>query len=72
MVNEKYPKFLNDQELNSLEYNLAIEIDKRTYFQYYFSLIKKKQLLLFTFYPNKDFNIIILKICLLLLFIKFL
>ena len=66
LVNEKYSKFLNDQELNSLEYNIAIEIDKRTYFQYYISLIKKKQLLLFTFYPNKDFNIIILKICLLL------
>ena len=41
LVNEKYSKFLNDQELNSLEYNIAIEIDKRTYFQYYISLIKK-------------------------------
>ena len=35
---------LNDQELNSLEYKKAIKIDKRTYIQYYWSLIKKNKL----------------------------
>ena len=55
---------LNDQEMNTLEYEKAIEIDKRTYFQYYFSLIKKKQLLIFTFLPANDYNIMALKICL--------
>ena len=34
-------KDLNDEELNSLEYEIATVIDKRTYFQYYFSLLKK-------------------------------
>ena len=43
---------LNDQELNSLNYEHAKLLDKRTYIQYYWSLLKKKQLILFTFYPS--------------------
>ena len=57
---------LNDQEINSLEYEQAIELDKRTYFQYYLSLIKKKQLILFTFLPSNDYNLPSLKISLFL------
>jgi hypothetical protein len=33
---------LNDQEINTLKYEDALKIDKRTYFQYYWSLLKKK------------------------------
>ena len=58
---------LNDEELNNLEYFLAIEYDKRTYFQYYCSLLKKKQLILFSFFPNTDFNLVPLKISLFLM-----
>ena len=47
-------KRLNDYELNTLEYNIAIKIDKRTYFQYYWSLLKSKQLILFTILPAND------------------
>ena len=57
---------LNDQELNNLEYRKAIDLDKRTYFQYYLSLIKKKQLILFTFIPSNDYNLITIKIALFL------
>ena len=60
-------KNLNDQELNTLEYQIAIEIDKRTYFQYYWSLLKKKHLILFTFLPNNDYNLTTVKISLFLL-----
>ena len=68
MYLDKYKiKELNDEELNDLEYELAILIDKRTYFQYYNSLIKKKHLILFTFYPANDYNLIAVKISLLLL-----
>ena len=69
IIDKKYNKYykLNDQEMNSLEYNTAIKFDKRTYFQYYFSLLKKKQLILFAFCPNNDYNLITLKISLLLL-----
>ena len=52
----------NDQELNTMDYKNAIKYDKRTYIQYYWSLVKKKQLLLFTFIPNNDYNLILIKI----------
>ena len=55
-------KDLNDYEINSLDYQDAIEIDKRSYVQYYWSLIKTKHLLVFTFYPTKDYNSYIIKI----------
>ncbi len=57
-------KGLNDQELNTLDYEVAIVIDNRTYFQYYFSLIKKKHLILFTFLPQEDYNLMPMKILL--------
>ena len=57
----------NDEELNYLDYKTAIIFDKRTYFQYYWSLIKKKQIFVFTFINQNDYNLIQIKICLLLL-----
>ena len=56
-----------DSELNSLSYRLALIFDKRTYINYYISLIKTKHPLIFSFFPNTDYNIIILKISILLL-----
>ena len=40
---------LNDEEINSLPYKLAIEKDKRTYCQYYISLLKKNNYLFLLF-----------------------
>jgi hypothetical protein len=57
---------LNDYELNTLTYEIALIKDKRTYFQYYWSLLKKKQLILFTILPANDYNLISLKIALFL------
>ena len=59
-------KNLNTAELNNLEYEKAILLDKRTYLQYYFSLLKKKHLILFTFLPTNDYNVMSLKISLFL------
>ena len=53
---------LNIQELNNLEYEEAVLVDKRTYCQYYAGLIKKKQLIFFTFFPVEDYNLISIKI----------
>ena len=61
--NERY-KYLNDYELNNLDYKDALELDKRTYYQYYWSLLKRKQLILFSFLPNNDYNLRIIKITL--------
>ena len=56
----------NDYELNNLSYQEALESDKRSYFQYYISLIKRKQLIIFSFYTKDDYNSKIIKICLFL------
>ena len=57
-----------DSELNSLSYEEAIKIDKRTYFEYYISLLKANHLILFSFYPNKDYNSRIIKMFLFFFF----
>ena len=54
------------QELNNMLYKEALIYDKRTYIQYYWCLIKKKQLIFFTFI-NDEFNLVIIKIALFLL-----
>ena len=55
---------LNDYELNELEYKNALKIDKRNFVQYYFSLLRRKQVLIFTFYTYDDYNSRTMKICL--------
>ena len=64
--NNKFPKKekLKDEELNELKYRTAIMIDKRSFFQYYISLLKKKILILFVFYFVNDYNVRIIKISL--------
>ena len=56
-----------DSELNLLTYKEALILDKRTYINYYISLLKVKHPLLFSFIPYKDYNIIIIKISILIL-----
>ena len=50
-------------ELNKIPYQEALKNDKRTYLQFYISLIKSKHILIFTFYPSNDYNSYIIKIC---------
>ena len=52
----------NIYELNWLTYNDALQFDKRTYFQYYFSLIKTNHILVSSFYPVDDYNSRVIKI----------
>ena len=61
----------NDEELNSVDYDVAIEKDKRSFIQYYWSLLKLKQLCIFTFYTNTDHNLRCVKIALFTLFLSF-
>ena len=63
-INTEIMKKYNDYELNSFNYQKALKIDKRTYLQYYFSLLKTKHLIIFTFYTNTDYNSRIIKISL--------
>ena len=55
-------EILVDYELNNFSYDAAIKIDKRTFFEYYYSLIKIKHPIIFTFCPIKDYNAIIIKL----------
>ena len=55
-----------DYEINNMSYEEALENDKRTFFQYYISLLKINHILLFTFIHNKDYNSNVIKICLFL------
>ena len=57
-----------DIELNELGYKKALKIDHRTFFQYYFSLMKTKHII-FQLFDNKDYNSLSIKI--LLLFFNF-
>ena len=53
----------NDYELNSLCYEDALKFDKRTFFEYYISLIKVNQLIIFSFFLSNDYNSKVIKIC---------
>ena len=52
----------NEQEMNDLSYKYALKYDKRTYCEYYLSLLITQHNLLFSFYYNKDYNSKIIKI----------
>ena len=52
----------NIYELNTFPYKKALLYDKRTYYEYYISLIKTKHPLIFSFVPIKDFNTMIIKL----------
>ena len=75
--NSKDPKnvqkdlVLNDIELNLANYNIAKSKDYRNYGQMYWSLLKNKQLFIFTFYTSNDHNLKVVKIALFILFISF-
>ena len=60
---EKY-KDSNEEEINNLEYETAIIVDKRTFWQFYFSLLKRGQLIIFTFITKDDYNLPQIKILL--------
>ena len=52
----------SDDEINDLSYDLALQNDKRTYWQIYISLIKTKHEFIYAFFYNKDYNSKIIKI----------
>ena len=54
----------SDYELNNLNYYEAISIDQRTYFQYYYSLVKRKNIFIFSFLAKNDYNLREMKISL--------
>ena len=66
---KKNIKFI-DEELNEMNYKNAIIYDKRKYWEYYISLLKKKQLIILTFISNNDYNVFFLKFSLFIISIS--
>ena len=62
-LNNKLTILYNDFELNSLDYKNALLYDKRTCCDYYLSLIKRKNPLIFSFISINDYNSMIIKTC---------
>ena len=64
-INKNKNKIINynDFEMNSLNYEDALNYDKRTYFQYYISLVKTNHLIIFPFFLKNDYNSREAKIC---------
>ena len=54
-------KFI-DEEINGFSFSFAIKYDKRTYCQYYASLLKTQHSLICAFFNNDDYNSGIIKI----------
>ena len=65
IINNDY--FLNDLELNYLDYEKAKILDKRGFFKYYWSILQLNHLILFAFMPINDYNLRSIKISLLLI-----
>ena len=53
---------LDDFELNNSKYEKALELDKRTLSQVYWSRLKSKHLIIYTFFSCNDYNLLYIKI----------
>jgi hypothetical protein len=59
--------FLTEFELNLLEYNNALKIDKRRIFQFYWSFLKRGNIIFYAIIPYEDYDLRTIKITLLLI-----
>ena len=62
---------VTEEDLNLADFEEAKKFDKRAFIKYYWSLLKMKQLIIFTFYTYTDHNLRIIKIALFMLFLSF-
>ena len=71
LIESKQCFYFNIHELNHMSYINALLYDKRTFFQYYLSLIKCKNMIYFTFILKTDYNPALLKYSIFVLFFCF-
>ena len=53
---------LDNFEINNLEYDLALKLDKRDFLETYWSILKREHLIFFSFFVRNDYNIIYVKL----------
>ena len=61
LIKYEQEKKLDDFELNDLDYEEAIKLDKRNFFQIYISSLKREHLIIFTFFTRNDHNLVYVK-----------
>ena len=65
-IKENFKNYI-DEEINGLSYDIAVRFDKRSYWEYYESLIKTQHNLICALFNNSDYNSGIIKIDLFLI-----
>ena len=48
--------------MNNLEYDKAIQLDKRSFLKMYWSILQREHLILFTFFVRNDYNLVYVKL----------
>ena len=61
-IQEEEIEALSNFELNELEYEDALELDNRNFLKIYWYLVKREQIVLFTFINWNDFNLFSIKL----------
>ena len=60
-IDQKQKDIIDNYELNNLEYELALKLDKRNFLEIYWSLLKREHIVIFTFITKDDHNIVFIK-----------
>ena len=60
LADKEEVKFDN-YELNDLEYEMAVKLDKRNFINIYWAILKREQIIIFTFFTRNDHNLVFLK-----------
>lgn len=68
---DKRSKYFIDNEINGLDYEHAINIDYRSFFESYWSLLRQTHLIIFTFIIKDDYNLFLSKITLFIISFAF-
>ena len=54
-------ELIDNYELNNLEFDKALELDKRSFIATYWSKLRREHLILFTFFVRNDYNLTFVK-----------
>ena len=61
ILNNTNQQILDNFELNNLNYDSALQLDKRNFIEMYWSILKREHLIIFTFFIRNDHNLIPIK-----------
>ena len=68
LITKREYSFLNDGEINELDYDNSVFHDKRNFIRIYYSFLKYNCIIIFTFFVYEDFNLNLVKYALLVFY----